>query len=431
MAYTVNTSAAALNRAFNNANATPTAFAATAAALTADQIAAANTFDDASLTDLALSTKVLTNMGILPSTVAEVVALEAALADYFAGPGKGNRGFVVLQLAEILSGFAATDVFYGVAAVAWNAEVAASVADATSTTVALTTSTTDNIVGSSADDIFSAVTSALSAANTLDATDKIDGGAGNDTLNLSLGKANSAFTTGSVNNVEKVVIKNTTEQPITLDASKYTGVTSYTISGDTATSSVSNAQTGLTTLNLSNFKSKGGVDSSTAFSLTYGSTAAEVTGTTDALAVNLSSVGSSTTKTSAITIDSIETVNVDLTGANYASLAGSAIKKIVVTGSGSNTKFGSVPTTVTSFDASAATGDITVDLSSTTATLTKVAFGSGKDAVTYAEQDGSAIATLSGGAGADTLTLNSDGGTVELTMTGFETLALGTVSAAL
>jgi hypothetical protein len=265
----------------------------------------------------------------------------------------------------------------------------------------------------------------------LSATDKINGGAGNDTLNLTLSKANTAFTTGSVTAVETVVINNTTEQPITLDASKFTGVTTYTVNGDTATSSLSNVETGLTTLNLNKFATKGGAASATTFSLTYGSGAAEVTGTADSLAVNLSSVGSSSTKTSALTIDSIETVNVALTGTNYASLAGNAIKKIVVTGSGSNTKFGSVPTTVTSFDASAATGKIGVDLSTTTATLTKVALGSGDDTVTYAEQDGSAIATLTGGAGADTLTLNSDGGTVEFTMTGFETLALGTVSSAL
>jgi len=435
MAYTAQSSAAALNRAFNNANATPTAFAATVAELTADTRAAANKFDDGTLTDLALSTKILTNLGILPSTVTEVMALEAAVADYFTANGKENRGFVVLQLAEILSGITeATNplfVYYGAAATAWNTEVAASVADATSTTAALTTSTTDSLVGGSADDIFSAISAALSTVNTLNTTDKINGGAGIDTLNLTLSKANTAFTTGSVAAVETVVVNNTTEQPITLDASKFTGVTTYTINGDTATTNLSNVETGLTTLNLNNFAKKGGAASATTFSLAYGSAAAEITGTANALAVNLNSVGSSSTKVAALTIDSVETVNVALTGTNFASLAGSAIKSIVVTGSGSNTKFGSVPTTVTSFDASAATGNVGVDLSTTTATLTKVALGSGADTVTYAEQDGSAIATLSGGAGNDTLTLNSDGGTVEYTMTGFETLALGTVSGAL
>jgi len=425
-------SAAYLNRAFNAANAAPTVFATNVADLTASEIAAANKFDVgvATLSDAALSKQVLTNMGILPTTNTKVAALEAALADYFGTAGKGNRGFVVLQLSRIIADKVG-DADYGTAATAWNTTVAASIADSAPGTYSLTTSTTDNLVGGSADDIFTAISAALSTTNTLSPTDKINGGAGNDTLNLTLSKANTAFTTGSVSSVETVVVSNTTEQPITLDASKFTGVTTYTINGDSATSSLSNVETGLATLNLNNFKTKGGVASSTTFSLGYSTGAAESTGTADALAVNLSSVGSSSTKTSAITIDSIETVNISLTGTNYASLAGNAMKKIVVTGSGSNTKFGSVPTTVTSFDASAATGNIGVDLSTTSATLTKVATGSGDDAVTYAEQDGSAIATLTGGAGTDTLTLNSDGGTVEYTMTGFETLALGTVDSAL
>jgi len=430
MAYTVNTSAAALNRAFNNANATPTAFAATVADLTAGTIAAANKFDDGTLSDLALSTKVLTNMGILPSTVTEVKALEAALADYFAGPGKGNRGYVVLQLAEILSGFAATDVFYGAAATAWNAEVAASVADSAPGTFALTTSTTDNLVGGSADDIFTAISSALASAKTLDVTDKIDGGAGNDTLRIDLSAANSAFTTGSVTNVETVEVTNGSENSLAFNALGFAGVKTYTFNESNAPVTVTNLGTGVSTINLNNQGKTSGATAATTFSTTFASGAAELTGTTDAIALNLNAVGASATKLASVSIGSIETANVNLTGANFAKLTSTDLSKVVVTGSGSN-NFSTVPTSLTSFDASAATGAITVDLSSSTSTITKVALGSGNDTVTYEEQDGSAVAAISGGAGTDKLTLKSNGGTIELTQTGFETLALTTVSAAL
>jgi len=356
------------------------------------------------------------------------------LADYFAGPGKGNRGFVVLQLAEILSGFAATDVFYGAAATAWNAEVAASVADATSTSVALTTSATDSLVGSSADDIFSGVSALLSTVNTLSATDKIDGGAGNDTFNLSMVKANSTFTTGSISNVETVVITNASENTLAFDATKVTGVTTYTFNAATGPVTVTNAGTGVKTINLNNQGKVAGEAVATAFSLGYAADAAEAAtaATADSIALNLSSVGASSTSTkkATVTVNSIESVTVNLAGTNYADVAGSTLSKLVVTGSGTNS-FRTVPTTLTSYDASAATGAITAVLTASTSTITKVAGGSGNDTITYQEQDGSAIATLTGGLGTDTLTLASDGGVVEYTMTGFETLGLGTISSAL
>jgi hypothetical protein len=429
----MSTRAAALNRAFNNTDATVAAFAATVADLTANEIAAANKFDVATLTDAALAKQVMTNMGFLPSTVAAITQLETELAAYFGGMGKGNRGFVVLQLSNILTGLTA-DATYGAIATAWNAEIAASVVQSVPGTFALTTVATDNLVGGAGDDIFTGVSALLSSVNTLSATDKINGGAGNDVFKLSMVKGNSTLTTGSISGVETVEITNDSENTLAFDATNVTGVTTYTFNEATGPVTVTNAGTGVKTINLNNQGKVAGATAATTFSFAYAADAAEraTAATADAITLNLSSVGGSSTSTkkATVTVDSIESVTVNLTGTNYADVGGSTLSKLTVTGSGTN-NFRSVPSTLTSYDASSATGNITAVLTASTSTITKVAGGSGNDTITYQEQDGSAIATLSGGTGTDTLTLASDGGIVEYTMTGFETLGLGTVSSAL
>jgi hypothetical protein len=383
-------------------------------------------------------------MGILPSTVTEVVALEAALADYFAGPGKGNRGFVVLQLAEILSGFAATDVFYGAAATAWNAELTASVADSAAGTFELTTATTDNLVGGQAADIFAGVLSVLASTKTLSATDKISGGAGKDVFNLTASTGWDGFTTGSMSAVETVNITSAGTSAVSFNGTGSTGVT--TISVDASTVDVANSGTpvalsninsGLTTLKLNNVKINTTTAATTAMTenvtLGYVSGAAEETATTDALALELNTVGKSAYHTVTLTLNDVETLNVDSKTANFVDFSGTDLKALNVQGSGAIT-IGVVPTSLRTFNASTATGvvDATLTAVTTAAQITSVKTGSAADAISLQEQDASASATIDMGAGAtDTLTLNSDGGTVEYTMTGVEVLSLSDIDTAL
>jgi len=411
-------SAAYLNRAFNAANATPAVFATNVADLTASEIAAANKFDVgvATLSDAALSKQVLTNMGILPTTNTKVAALEAALTDYFGTAGKGNRGFVVLQLSRILADKTG-DADYGTAAAAWNTTVAASVADSTDQTIALTTSA-DTVSGGQGADIFTALVDTVSS--TLNATDKITGGTGNDTFKVTLNTDFAGLSTGTVSGVEAVELTNASVAARSFAATGITGATSYSVSGDLPTTI-----TGLTT-GAKNFTISG-VKSGTV-STAFKTLEAETTGTTDVANLTLSTVGA--TSAVPVTLGSFETVNITSNGTNSITLGGTDATTVTVSGAGKLT-LGSVPTSITSFDASATTGGVTVDLTNAAAAaMTKVVAGSGDDSVTYDAADGKNNATLTGGLGKDTLVLSAVG-TNEFTQTGFETLTLATVGSAL
>jgi len=420
-----NTKAAALNRAFNNADATVAAQAATVADLAANEIAAANKFDVATLTDAALAKQVMTNMGFLPSTVAAITQLEIELAAYFGGMGKGNRGFVVLQLSNILTGLTA-DATYGAIATAWNAEVAASAASSTNQTLSLTTSTTDKINGGEGADIISALLNALSTS-TLNSTDVVVGGAGNDVMNISIDAAFTGFTTGSVTGVETVSLTNTNTTGRAFDATGMTGVTTYSLSGAdmTGAASISNIGTGVTALNLTGQKSG-------SLTTSFIASAAEIAATTNAVALGLNNVGTTSTPITSVTVTpgSFETVNITSTGTNNVTFGGSTIRTFTAAGSGALTIVAG-STALTGFDASAATGNVIANVTSASnLALTTLATGSGNDTITFEEVDAAANLAISAGAGTDELVMTSDGGTLEYTMTGVETLNIDALTTA-
>lgn len=431
-------SAAYLNRAFNNANASTSTFNTTVADLTAGEIAAANKFDVgvATLSDAALSKQVLTNMGLLPTTNTSIAALEPALADYFATAGKGNRGFVVLQLSRIIADKTG-DATYGAAAAAWNTEVADSI---TSSTGVLTTAA-DTVSGSASDDIFTALNAALTSSKTLNVTDVIDGGSGNnDTLKIDNSTNWSGFTTGGVSGVETIEITNNSEQVArTFSAAGITGATTYTVNAVGGNiSAITDMSTGVKNVNLSNL-----VTAATAtFNTAFLTTAAEYASTSvnDAVALGLNSVGSAgSTKMVLLDLDSFEVINATATGTNNITFDGNAdVKTVTLNSSGATTirGFGSAQTTL---DASASTGAIAINGTSaatgpsgaTAATVKTIKTGSAaSDAVTMDIAKLTANATIDLGAGAtDSLTLTASASrAVELTMTGVEKLTLGTVT---
>ncbi|WP_302413439.1 hypothetical protein [uncultured Desulfovibrio sp.] len=288
------------------------------------------------------------------------------------------------------------------------------------------TTAVDTITGTVNDDTFNGVASSLTKEATLNAGDQLDGAAGNDTLNVTMNSNFTGFTgDGKLVNVENVNLTNAGTLARTFNAANISGVETYTLNAETAAINLSNLAAAGITVNVKDQASG---------ATTIGFTTDAVKGTSDALTLGLKDVGtvgegSAADKYVTPTVTGIENLTVKATGQNLVDLSGVAdAKSITVTGAGT-LDVNAVGSKVTSFDASAATGSVEADLGGSAA-LTAIKGGAGDDA--FAVTKLAANATLEGGAGDDTLVLKGMSGTLQPTMSGFETVQInGTTGATL
>ncbi|MFN9473414.1 MAG: hypothetical protein ACK59X_18465, partial [Acidovorax sp.] len=218
-----------LNRAFNNqtpSNASFESQRAAAGSTTESNAAFAIQFGAsfASLTEEALSARILGNMGVLPNA-----GLQTSVKDYLVAVGKANVGIVALQLGQILSGLenaTGDQAAYSVAAVAWNNELVVSynysanpaniapspvgpIAPSLPGVTLLLTSGDDVISPAAAEAKFKATvhsdTVLEPTAGFLSTADVIDGAAGTDTLKATLAAA--AVVSPTLTSVENVFVK--------------------------------------------------------------------------------------------------------------------------------------------------------------------------------------------------------------------------------
>ena len=277
------------------------------------------------------------------------------------------------------------------------------------------------------DHIIGGVASTQSAEKTLNENDLIDGGDGNDTLRVTMNGNFNGFTvtdnpdtTGGMTNVENVELINNGSIGRTFSAKGIEGATTYTLkAGDS----------GIGAINLKDLSAAGitvnvdGLQSGTT-SVQFASDA--LSGTEDSLTLGLTNVGTAPaadgdpTSVNVKTTSGLESVTINASGPNYVNLVDVDATSLAMTGSGALT-IAEVNAALEAFDGSAATGNVTADL--TGADEIKSIVGTqGDDTFTVTRL--SAVATLDGGAGNDTLWLDGMNNTLQPTVSGFETIGV-------
>jgi hypothetical protein len=287
--------------------------------------------------------------------------------------------------------------------------------DATTTTSTTTTTTTtttvagqtltltskiDSLTGGAGDDTIDATATnegGVANVQTLGATDTIDGGAGTDTMVIEYSVDTTPLAISNIEHIKMTDI-DATANTETINLVNVTGMTELSVIGNTNLADLDNVAN-IVTLNLTN--TTGGAN------LDYA--AAAVAGTADAQTVNVQSTTAGT-----LTLDAgIESLTINSNGGTantLAAIAGTGVASLTIAGGAALTITGTLPTTVTTVDGSAATGILT--LTQTGAVVSNITTGTGNDVIDLSGNfvDGTTAAsrdTVAAGAGTDALILTA------------------------
>ncbi len=278
------------------------------------------------------------------------------------------------------------------------------------------------------DHVIGGVASSLSAEKTLNENDLIDGGEGNDTLRVTMNANFNGFTvtddpntTGGMKNVENVELTNNGSIARTFSAKGIDGATTYTLK---------TGEAGTGAINLKDLSAAGitvNVDGLQSGSTSVDFATGALDGTEDNLTLGLTNVGTAPTADGddAISVNvsassGLESVTINASGPNYVDLSGVDAPSLAMTGSGA-LNISAVNAALESFDGSAATGNVAADLSGADE-ISSIIGTQGDD--TFTVKNLNPVATLDGGAGNDTLWLDGFGGTLQPTVSGFETIGV-------
>lgn len=337
---------------------------------------------------------------------ADDAVLEAATEYSLTNPA-GDLGTISVAQKLIVDGAVnAADYTYGI----------------TGESVELTTGL-DIVAGTADDDIITGAVSSLSSDNTLNPGDQIDGGEGDDTLVATMTGNFAGFSsTGFLKNVETVELTNDSTVARTFSAAGVSGVEEYVLNAAKAAISLSN---------LATTDSLVSINDQASGTTTIGYATDVTTGTTDEQNIALNNVGrlaTDSTSESVVTLTAagIETLNLDISGDNVVKLGSNDASAVTVSG-GSTLKLTGVSTGLETFNASGTTGDLDIDLTGSTSTITQVIGGDGNDRFTIEATDTAANAEINGGAGANTLEFggaSATAKTVQYAMSGVQTVEL-------